>query len=620
MAAISKESFKNNLISQPSTSTDISSVNVKDFGAIGDGETDDTAAIQAAIGSLYNSGGNVLFPTGIYAISRNKGIHDRWGLKLDRSNIALIGEQGAKFIRKDDIIADEDAYPILFIGVPDSNKTVNQTRNILIHNLWFEGNDVRHSVYGSSMPDFRTALELRNLVDVTITNTRFTKIDSSAIYCKPIWAGQIYRNTTKVYNLKVKDCFFIAEPHSIFGRSLLHAITLSGVDHFNATGNYFEWCDNAISGSGTYETAFQKETDLWRDPTSEINKPRAGRDWIIEGNVFFNSSEHSVYLNGSDIVFTSNTVRNDQPDVCLGDAKFRGKNCAIMGNQVTASESCITISCGAENISITGNCLRRLKVSSTSGGGTIEISEFGLYKYIKKRPFFKSLRPFGPITITGNTIEHPNRPESHGFAIRIYADTDIGSFTDYTVHGINISGNTINYAKVGILILGHTHAYNLISVTGNAFSGKTFNRSDFDNNTQMDSFAVIGVSTSQKYTLMKVAFRDNVCIGFANVFATASGSGTGSGIHLPNGITNNTFNFIQNIGTPGMRRPDRTNTFSGNRGGYFLDRNFSSTMINNALRGGSNTSSKSINRQSFEFSNEKLIFYTDDNGNKINLN
>lgn len=43
-------------------------VSVKDFGATGDGATDDTAAIQAAIDSLPVRGGGVYFPSGIYVV------------------------------------------------------------------------------------------------------------------------------------------------------------------------------------------------------------------------------------------------------------------------------------------------------------------------------------------------------------------------------------------------------------------------------------------------------------------------------------------------------------------------------------------------------------------------
>jgi hypothetical protein len=44
-------------------------VNVKDFGAKGDGVTDDTAAIQAAINSVGSAGATIFFPTGTYLIS-----------------------------------------------------------------------------------------------------------------------------------------------------------------------------------------------------------------------------------------------------------------------------------------------------------------------------------------------------------------------------------------------------------------------------------------------------------------------------------------------------------------------------------------------------------------------
>ena len=58
-------------------------VSVKDFGAIGDGVTDDTAAIQAAINSIADSG-NVLVPAGTYALAS--------GLTINVSKAKLVAE------------------------------------------------------------------------------------------------------------------------------------------------------------------------------------------------------------------------------------------------------------------------------------------------------------------------------------------------------------------------------------------------------------------------------------------------------------------------------------------------------------------------------------------------
>ncbi len=46
-------------------------INVKDFGAVGDGVTDDTEAIKSAVASLNENGGILYFPTGTYVVSVN---------------------------------------------------------------------------------------------------------------------------------------------------------------------------------------------------------------------------------------------------------------------------------------------------------------------------------------------------------------------------------------------------------------------------------------------------------------------------------------------------------------------------------------------------------------------
>jgi parallel beta-helix repeat protein len=71
----------------PSISIGSATVNVKNKGARGNGTHDDTAAIQAAIDSLPNSGGTIYVPAGRYMINATKALrlHSHQRLKLDPS-------------------------------------------------------------------------------------------------------------------------------------------------------------------------------------------------------------------------------------------------------------------------------------------------------------------------------------------------------------------------------------------------------------------------------------------------------------------------------------------------------------------------------------------------------
>lgn len=60
--------------------------NVKDFGAKGDGTTDDTSAIQSAINTIASTGGGVYFPVGNYLISST--------INVTTPGISLFGDNG----------------------------------------------------------------------------------------------------------------------------------------------------------------------------------------------------------------------------------------------------------------------------------------------------------------------------------------------------------------------------------------------------------------------------------------------------------------------------------------------------------------------------------------------
>jgi len=64
--------------------------NVKDYGALGDGMHDDTAAIQAAINSLPTTGGTVVIPAGTYMIDTSKKINLRSLMLLQMDPNAIL--------------------------------------------------------------------------------------------------------------------------------------------------------------------------------------------------------------------------------------------------------------------------------------------------------------------------------------------------------------------------------------------------------------------------------------------------------------------------------------------------------------------------------------------------
>lgn len=66
----------------PAMSIGTGYVNVRNFGAMGNGVTDDTAAFQAAINALPASGGTVVVPTGTYMIDATKSINMRSNTRL----------------------------------------------------------------------------------------------------------------------------------------------------------------------------------------------------------------------------------------------------------------------------------------------------------------------------------------------------------------------------------------------------------------------------------------------------------------------------------------------------------------------------------------------------------
>ncbi len=114
-------------------------VNVTDYGATGDGITDDRKAIQDAIDDLASKGGGtILFNQGTYVVT-GKGNASEGAIVL-RDNIALLGRgMGMTVIRLQDNY-NSDLTGIIRTPGTEANK------NILIKDLTIDGN--RNNNYG----------------------------------------------------------------------------------------------------------------------------------------------------------------------------------------------------------------------------------------------------------------------------------------------------------------------------------------------------------------------------------------------------------------------------------------------------------------------------------------
>lgn len=74
----------------PSISVGSTSLNVRNFGAMGNGSTDDTTAIQTAINRLPSTGGTIVVPAGTYMINALKGISLRSHTRLSLATGATL--------------------------------------------------------------------------------------------------------------------------------------------------------------------------------------------------------------------------------------------------------------------------------------------------------------------------------------------------------------------------------------------------------------------------------------------------------------------------------------------------------------------------------------------------
>ncbi len=292
-------------------------LNIRDFGAVGDGKTDDTVAVQAALDAAEKIQGTVFVPEGTFLISRVR-LHPHTGLV---GNATWSYRDGAGSIL---LLKDGDS-PCLI--------DITGARGATLNGLSLQGGNVGRNVHGVLMGEFP---EKKQEDAPRIERCHISKFTGDGIHLNPAW------------------CFSIRSCEVIFNQG--HALYVKGWDGFIL--------DNWFSGNG--------KAGYCADESSASVTMTGNRiEWNKGGGIRI--------LGGSHYNITGNYIdRSGGPAILLANREGSACLCiTVTGNVIYRSgkpewtsadplDSCHVRLEGAHGLVFTGNSLC---VGQDDGGG-----------------------------------------------------------------------------------------------------------------------------------------------------------------------------------------------------------------------------------------------------------
>lgn len=280
-------------------------VSVKDFGAKGDGATDDATAIQSALDSLSTKGGIIFFPAGTYIIG---------SILYFYANQKLVGDNA--------VLKKSGSITAIITSAGDTTITgYNGVHDCTFDGLTFDGNDTQV-----------TPLSFCHAQRMTIRN---------CIFKKSISWHHLEINSTK-YAI-VENCSFDASTKSASSGETIQ------IDGFGASGN-FPWETGAVDGTDCKYVTIRDCNFYGQTSSADIGNHGGGGSYIeITGCRFDgNTSERGAigftgvgrYVNIHDNEFvgcTYGVVNTDRPALTVvHDNIFTGGTTPIVTSGIVA--------------------------------------------------------------------------------------------------------------------------------------------------------------------------------------------------------------------------------------------------------------------------------------------
>lgn len=205
----------------PAAAATVNTYDVKKYGAVGDGVTDDTAAIQAAAAAVPASGGTLYFPAGTYIVSPTR----QAGIAV-QTNMRVAGVSGKSVLKIRDHNGDWGA---LFVQ-PDGRVPV---QNVTFEDLAFDANILNNpesKIVNGDAETYQTFIYFTSGQGLHVRRCSFDPYAG-------VWA--ISLNGQTISNCSITDCYFrfvMRGENPDYDNS---GVYIDGTN-YTISGNYFE--------------------------------------------------------------------------------------------------------------------------------------------------------------------------------------------------------------------------------------------------------------------------------------------------------------------------------------------------------------------------------------------
>jgi parallel beta-helix repeat protein len=426
-------------------------VSVKDFGAVGDGVTDDTAAIETCIAAA-GVGATIVFAPGMNCLLASE-------LDLTVSGQRLIG-YGAT-LTKAGSFTGSGMIRCAATNVTVEGFTFNGTDKTKFATITSAGAAEGFTVLNNVVYNCSYGITANSNSRIRIENNRVYQVANYAIWVQNITGTSAYTNVRVVdNNIDMSDLGSGSTQLSILVRGDAAYPT---TNVYIAGNNIVQAVDPASSSALCCECRFV-DNGVFQGNTctngSMVVSAASCNSFTIDNNVGTNQTFYGIEvaaLSGypmQDIVVSNNTLRGSNIlNYAIGLQGFAASNrCSITGNSISATVNFgIYVTDQWDNVSITGNTID----ISTSGS-----AQYGIYM------LGSTTSQITHVAITGNQI-NGNAAGEKGIYLRNvsfasvtgneifnWTEDPVFLYVDSTV--ISITGNALtpNGVNIGKTVLG----------------------------------------------------------------------------------------------------------------------------------------------------------------------